>query len=264
MKNSVLFVSLLLVMVTSASCSNKADGTSKENSELTIFAAAQLQDVFKELSDVFEEKTDSNVKISFAGSQVVRTQIEQGAQADIFASANLSHMEALQDRGLVSDDVIFSHNFLTVLLPEENPAGIERLEELGEKSYRLVLGVEDVPIGIYARQFLDKANDRYGSQYKEQVLANTSSLETNTRQVSGKIALGEGDIGITYVTDVIPSIQDQVTTIDIPDELNVKSNNTIAITTDTNQPELAQQWIDFIMSEEGQDILADHKFTTVK
>jgi molybdate transport system substrate-binding protein len=261
MKNIFLFVVALLMVIVSTAC-NSATGQ-EERPQLTIFAAAQLQDAFNDLRDVFEERIGARVDISYAGSQVVRTQIEQGAYADIFASADLSHMQALQEQELVGEDILFSNNTLTVMLPKDNPAGITSIEDLGKEHYRLVIGVEEVPIGIYTRQFLEKANDFYGGDFKERVLDNTVSLETNTRAVTGKITLAEGDVGMTYVTDVTATNQDRVMTIEIPEELNVITKNTIAITRDSKNPELAQQWVDFVLSEEGQEILANHKFIKV-
>ncbi|MGO4886589.1 molybdate ABC transporter substrate-binding protein [Anaerobacillus sp. MEB173] len=257
----ILFCLFSILMISSLGCSNSSQA---KEPELTIFAAAQLQDAFTELKDNFEEKMGVKVIISFAGAQVVRAQIEQGAPADVFASSDISHMNALQEQQLVGEALSFSNNTLTIMLPISNPSNIVSIEDLATKEYRLVIGVEDVPIGMFTRQFLERANEKYGSNFKETVLANTASLETNTRQVSGKITMGEGDIGITYVTDVIPSIKDKVMTIDIPDELNIISENTIAITTNAQQPELAQQWIDYVLSEEGQEILAHHQFIKVK
>nr|WP_236838662.1 molybdate ABC transporter substrate-binding protein [Caldalkalibacillus salinus] len=260
------FVLIGLCLFVLSGCSqadSQGQGEEAGGETLSVFAAAQLQDAFTELKEVFEEKHDVDVSINFAGSQVVRTQIEQGAPADVFASADLEHMEDLQQLGRVGEDTIFSHNTLTVLLPVDNPGNLERLEELDSKDYKLVVGVETVPIGKYARAFLKKAEDTFGSNYKENVLENVVSLETNTRAVSGKITLKEADAGIVYVTDVIPSIEDQVTTIEIPEDLNVITNNTIAVVSDAPNPDLAQQWVDFTLSEEGQDILAKHKFMKI-
>ncbi|WP_227937615.1 molybdate ABC transporter substrate-binding protein [Alkalihalobacillus deserti] len=260
LKISLIF--FILVLITG--CTSSAEESSSQSPELMVFAAAQLQDAYTEAEEVFEEKYETNVMINFAGSQVVRTQIEQGAYADVFASADFSHMEALQDQNLVGKDTTFSHNTLTVLLPKSNPGNLSSLQDLSEVKHNLVIGIDAVPIGIYAREFLDNANAAFGSGYKEKVMSNVVSMETNTRAVAGKVTLGEADAGIVYVTDVIPSIEDKVITIEIPDNLNVLTNNTMAIVNDSKNKELAEQWIDFIMSEEGQNLLAKHKFMKVQ
>jgi molybdate transport system substrate-binding protein len=262
----VLFLCLigLILLVVTGCNSSSATHSSETKQELVIFAATQLHDAFLELNEVFEQRNEVKVSINFAGSQVVRTQIEQGAPADIFASADISHMKALQKKGLVKEDRIFSYNTLTILIPKKNSAQLESIEDLGKKKYNLVIGVEAVPIGMYARQFLDKANTVFGEGYKEKVLSNVASLEANTRAVAGKVIMGEADAGIVYVTDVIPSTINKVQTIDIPYDLNVFTTNTIAITSNTTQPELAELWVDFLLSDEGQTILTTHKFLKLK
>jgi molybdate transport system substrate-binding protein len=260
MKKALNFILLLTLILTMIGCES-ANGESQE--ELTIFAAANLTEAFKEMEQVFEEKTNNKVIISFAGSQILRTQIEQGAPADVYASADLSHMEALYEMGLVEEDQILSYNNLVLIVPTQNPANINSLKDLGEIENRLVIGVENVPIGSYTRDVLDNASQAYGSDFKEKVLINVVSLETNVKQVVGKISLGEGDAGIVYTSDLITSIKDKVIPIDIPEEMNVIARNTIAVVKDTDQSELAQQWIDFVLSDEGQDILEKHNYTKV-
>lgn len=266
-KSIILLLCSILLIITGCtdSATDEADLVKRtDKRELTIFAAAQLTDVFKELEQIFEQKNGAEVTINFAGSQVARTQIEQGAPADIFASADLSHMKALQEKNLVGEERLFSHNTLIVILPTTNPARLQSLEDLAEKQYRLIVGGENVPIGRYTRQFLEQANGKLGVDFKEKVLSNVVSLETNTRQVAGKITLGEGDAGVVYVTDISPSIENKLRTIEIPSDINVISENVLAITSNAREPELAQQWIDFVLSAEGQEIMAKYKFGKVK
>jgi molybdate transport system substrate-binding protein len=261
MKIAVIFGMFGFILLFATGCNSSVDGQSQQ--ELTIFAAANLTEAFTEMEQVFEEETGIEVIISFAGSQILRTQIEQGAPADVFASADLSHMEALFEQELVEKDQPLSYNNLVLIVPKQNPAGIDSLKDLGDITHRLIVGVEDVPIGIYTRDVLDNAGEEFGLDFKENVLKNVVSLETNVKQVVGKIALGEGDAGIVYVSDLIPSIEDKVIAIDIPEEMNVTATNTIAVVRDTEQPELAEQWIDFVLSEQGQNILEKHNYIKV-
>lgn len=261
MKKAVIFSMFGFILLFATGCNSSADGRSQQ--ELTIFAAANLTEAFTEMEQVFEEETGIEVIISFAGSQILRTQIEQGAPADVFASADLSHMEALFEQELVEKDQPLSYNNLVLIIPKQNPANIHSLKDLGKIKNRLVVGVEDVPIGIYTRDVLDNASKEYGSDFKENVMKNVVSLETNVKQVVGKVALGEGDAGIVYVSDLIPSVKDKIIAIDIPEELNVTATNTIAVVRETEQPKLAKLWIDFVLSDKGQDILEKHKYIKV-
>ena len=142
---------------------------------LTVFAASSLTDAFTEISLNFETSHPGvAVALNYAGSQALRTQIEQGAVADVFASANIKEMDMLVTTNLVSADTaqFFLTNQLLVILPAENPANIQSLNELAYPGLKLVLAVEEVPVGKDARQVLDNLNHLYGTDYKDKVLAN--------------------------------------------------------------------------------------------
>jgi molybdenum ABC transporter molybdate-binding protein len=118
-----------------------------------------------------------------------------------------------------------------------------------------VIGVDNVPIGKYTRQIFENANSGYGPDFSERVLSRVVSEETNTREVAQKIALGEGEAAVVYRTDVTPSIADQVEIVKIPEEYNVKAFNYAGVLANAPNPELAQEYLDFMLSEEGQEIL---------
>lgn len=234
--------------------------------ELTILAAANLTEAFNELQKTFEQKNpEILLHISFAGSQILRTQIEQGAPADVFVSANESHMKALKEEGLVNEYQLFAKNKLVLIVPASNPADINSLEDLGMKEkFRWVIGVENVPIGQYARKVLDNASKVYGADFTKRVMDNTVSLETDVKKVAGKVALGEADAGMVYVTDITDSMSPKLKIINIPDELNVIAEQTIATVKSTHLPDEAQKWVDFVLSPDGQSILAKHHQIPVK
>jgi molybdate transport system substrate-binding protein len=259
----ILLYSLCMVFVVALSgCSSSGDNPPKQK-ELTVYAASNLAEVFTEIKQAFEEKTGYKVTISFAGSQTLRTQIEQGAPADVFASADISHMESLYQQGLVEKDHVLSYNTLALILPVKNPAGIKKISNLSDKKLRYVSGVSEVPIGIYTNQLLENGNKLYGPDFKDKVLSNIVSLEGNTKQIVGKIAIGEGDAGFVYASDIIPSVQDKVIEIEIPKEINIIATNTIAMVKDPRNAEEAQQWIAFVLSDEGQEIFAKHKYIKI-
>lgn len=216
------------------------------------------------MKTAFEQKNPGvKVTLNFAGSQILRTQIEQGAPVDVFASASLDHMDAVIKQGLAADHKPFSYNSLAVLVPKNNPAKITSLKDLADKHYRLVIGVPEVPIGQYARQVLDNAGKEYGPTYKDKVLANVASLETDTKKVASRVSLGQADASIAYITDVTPKMATSVTVIPVPTQFNVLSTNTVTVLTRAPHPTQAKQWVDFVFSAEGQAIMAKYQFVTV-
>ncbi|MDB4897606.1 MAG: modA [Firmicutes bacterium] len=268
-KRTVIAISLVLITVVLAACGKTSSaGTAgqgaAEPKEVTVFAAAQLTESWTEMKTAFERKNPGvKVTLNFAGSQIIRTQIEQGAPADVFASASLEHMDAVIKQGLATDQKPFSFNSLAVLVPKNNPAQITSLKDLADKHYRLVVGVPEVPIGYYARQVLDNASKEYGPTYKAKVLANVASLETDTKKVASRVSLGQADVSIAYVTDVTPKMAASVTVIPVPDQFNVLSTNTVTVLTRAPHPTWAKQWVDFVFSDEGQAIMAKYQFVTV-
>src|SRR5699024_483057 len=112
-----------------------------------------------------------------AGTQTLRTQIEQGAPADVFASANLDHMKAVKKAGRVERYEVFAYNTLAVIVPKNNPAGIHSFEDLSsEKDYLLVIGDDNVPIGMYTRKLFGKSDDLYGRGFYNEVMNHVVSL----------------------------------------------------------------------------------------
>jgi len=131
-------------------------------------------------------------------------------------------MDTLVTDGLVAQDTpqIFLTNKLVVILPKDNPATLEKLEDLTNSGIKLVLAAEEVPVGKYTRQALDNMNGSFGNGFKDKVLANVVSNEDNVRQVVAKVQLGEADAGIVYTSDAVAAPELQ--TIEIPAELNMR------------------------------------------
>ena len=132
---------------------------------LSIFAASSLTDAFEELADRFEKANPGvHVALSFAGSQVLRLQIEHGAPVDVFASADPNHMNALIDAGLVRKSEVFAHNVLAVIVPLENPAKIVSVYDL-PRSSRLVTGADATPVGVYTARLLRRMSANIASAF---------------------------------------------------------------------------------------------------
>jgi molybdate transport system substrate-binding protein len=232
---------------------------------LNVFAASSLTAAFTEIGANFEAANPGvTVTLNFAGSQALRTQIEEGAPADVFASASGKEMDTAVEGKFVADGInqVFLSNQLVVILPVDNPAGLEKLKDLANPGIKIVLAAEEVPVGNYARQSLDLMNASFGADFKDKVLANVVSNEDNVKQVVSKIQLGEADAGIAYVSDIVAS--PDLKTIEIPTELNVIAKYPIAPLAASANAEVAQAFIDYVLSAEGQAVLQKWGFTPVK
>lgn len=232
--------------------------------ELTIFAAASLTDAFKEMATQIEQANPgTKLTFNFAGSPTLRTQLAQGARADVFASADEPNMAGAEKDGTITGQPqIFARNLLVVVVPAKNPAGIRTLQDLAKPNIKLVLTNKEVPVGNYARQTLEKMsqNPAFGTDFSTRVLANLVSEETNVRQVAAKVQLGEADAGIVYSTDVTPAIRDAVVVIQIPPEMNVIAKYPIAVVKGTQNEAGARAFIAYVRSPAGQTILVRHGF----
>ena len=232
---------------------------------ITVFAASSLTEAFNEIGAKFERETGAGVTFSFGSSSDLRAQLEQGAPADVFASADTKQMGLAKDAGVVDDDgTIFAQNRLVVIIPKENRSGVVTLQDLTKPDVKIALADENVPVGKYAREFLDNASadPAYGSDYKNAVLANVVTNAGNAKEVASAVQLDEVDAGVVYKTDVTPEIAADVTTVDIPVRLNVVADYPIAVTTNAQaqSKDAAHAFVTFVMSAAGQAILASHGF----
>jgi molybdate transport system substrate-binding protein len=157
---------------------------------------------------------------------------------------------------------VFVNNRLVVVVPADNPGGIETLADLAQPELKLVLAAEDTPIGTYSRAYLDKAaaSDAFDSDYRTILLDNVVSYEQTVKAVLTKVVLGEADAGIVYSSDVTRDVADEVQQIAIPDDLNTIATYPIAPVSDSTQPALADAFISYVLSPEGQSTLADFGF----
>ena len=234
---------------------------------LTVLAAASLTDSFKEMGKLFESKNPGvTVTFSFAGSQQLAQQLDQGAPADVFASASKKYMDAAVTSKRVNqpDAQNFVKNVLAVIFPKANPAGITRLQDLAKPGLKIVLEDKSVPAGQYSLDFLDKAvkDPTFDPAFKDNVLKNVVSNETDVKAVVSKVSLGEADAGIVYVTDYNVAA-DKLGKLAIPDTLNTIATYPIAPISDSKNPDLAKAFVALVMSPDGQAIMAKYGFVTV-
>lgn len=229
---------------------------------LTVFAAASLTEAFTALGKAFEQQhPGTTVKFNFAGSQVLATQIEQGARADVFASADQRWMTYAGDRKLLSGaPVIFARNRLVLITPKTNPGGIARLQDLARPGLKLVLAGRQVPAGAYAREALSRLATAPGfpAHFDQLVLSNLVSEEENVRAVAAKVQLREADAGIVYQTDVTEAVRPQLRLLEIPDRFNPVAEYPIA--TVAGGSALGAEFVRLVLSGEGQAVLAARGF----
>jgi molybdate transport system substrate-binding protein len=236
--------------------------TQPSTSNLTIYAAASLSDAFKEIGTLYTQRTGWNVDFNFGASSTLRTQIEQGGIADLFASADTTQMTMLVQEGLNEGEPrVFARNRLVVAMPRDNPAGITQLQDLATPGVKYVTANPDVPIAKYAAQALDamSADPAFGSDFRARVEANLVSREENVRAVLAKLSLGEADAGIVYVTDA-QTAQDRVVTLDIPDQYNVIATYPIVLLRDGQHKDQGALFMNLVLSSDGQAILAKYGF----
>src|SRR5215210_6734322 len=216
-------------------------GEKKQGGTLTILAASSLIDAFGELGKTFEKQNEGvEVKQNFESSSTLLTQIQQGAPADIFASAAQEEMDTAVKDGLVAGKPeVFVKNREIIMVPNDNPANIQSFRNVANPGVRLVLAQKDVPAADYALQILDKANARYGDDFEKQVLSNVVSRESDVRASVNRVVVGDADATFGYASDYTVDIRDRVKVVPIPPDLNIIATYPIAALRDAKDPELA-------------------------
>lgn len=234
--------------------------------EVTVFAAASLTEAFTEIGKRLElSHPGLKVVYNFGGSPTLRTQLEQGAQADVFASADAAQMDLAKKNGVVQEESpLFVRNRLVVIVPKENKAKVTTFCDLGKPGLKLDLANANVPVGNYSRRAFSKANAACGSEFEQRAVKNLVSEEENVKQVVTKVQLGEVDAGIVYVSDVTPKVSASVSAVAIPDDANQIATYPIALTKEVRNHAAAQAFIGFVLSAEGQAILKAHSFIPLK
>lgn len=268
MSSNLRYIGVIVLLVWIVGCGPGSTGSSNESSQtLNVFAAASLTGAFTEIGKEFEA-AHAGVKVvnSFAGSQDLVEQMHQGAPADVFASADEKNMQKAVDYGLV--DQAHPKTFVRirlVIVTPKNDSKVQSLTDLASKSVKVVLASEDVPVGSYALKFLEQASrdSQLGSDYKQKVLANVVSYEDNVKAVLQKVVLGEADAGVVYSSDAATAPADKLTTLEIPDEYNVVASYPIAVVKTSKHADLAEQYVEFVLSDKGQSILKQYGFIPV-
>lgn len=218
---------------------------------LTVFAAASLTDAFKSIGSGYQAShPDVAVRFNFAGTPTLVTQIEQGAQADVFASADTGNMDRLVADGFTAGTPrVFAHNQLEIVVGAGNPKGIQTLADLARPGVIYISAGPTVPAGKYSLQALQKAG----------VTVTPKSQETDVKAVVSKVELGEADAGIVYTTDV-KAAGSKVSGVPIPDQFNVQATYPMVAVKDSKNVANADAFIAFVLAKGGQATLASYGF----
>ena len=235
-----------------------------EGGDLTVFAAASLTATFEQIkTDLEAANPDLTITYNFAGSPALVTQLSEGAEADVFASASRAQMANAVEAGVIaSDPEVFTRNRLTVVVPADNPEDIQSPADLANEGVDLVLAAPEVPVGQYARESACKmAADAatYGEGFLDGFAANVVSNEDNVKAVLTKVQLGEAEAGIVYTTDVTADVAADVLQIEIPAEVNVVATYPIA-PVEGGDAALADAFIAYLLGPAGQATLAEFGF----
>ena len=239
-----------LIAILLAACAGQRAPAAPTASTLTVFAASSLTDAFTRIGADFQTAhPGTTVHLTFAGSSTLAAQIQQGATGDVFASADQATMQRLVDAGLVSGSPsIFARNRLQIVVAPGNPRHIGGLADLSQAGLVVLLCAPSVPCGRYATQALHAAG----------VTVTPASQEADVKAVVSKVALGEADAGIVYVTDV-KAAGAGVQGLDIPARFNVTADYPIAVLQDSQQAALARAFTNYVLAG-GQQILARDGF----
>ena len=226
--------------------------------DLVVFEAASLKDAFAALAARFEKDHPGvHVVTNAAGSQELRSQIEHGAAADVFASADERHMHALVAAGLAGEPAVFACNEPVVVVRNDLAA----LKTFGDlpRADRIVVGAPEVPIGAYTNRILDRSVDKLGALFPARVQAKIVSRELNVRQVLAKVVLGEADAGIVYRSDAVTA-KGKVRVVEIPVDINVTAAYPIAALQHAPTPSLAAAFVALVRSPAGTTVLREAGF----
>jgi molybdate transport system substrate-binding protein len=228
-----------------------AAATTTVTGNITVFAAASLTDSFNEIGAAFTQANpQAKATFSYDASSALVQQINQGAPADLFASADRANMDKLtkaENNG--TTPVIFATNLLGIIVAPGNPQGIKGVQDLGNTALKVVLCAPEVPCGAYAKQILDAAK----------VTVTPVSLEQNVKGVVTKVTAGEADAGVVYVTDVAAA-GSKGAGVDIPKDINVVAQYPIATTKTSKNMATDQAFIRFVLGSQGQSILKKYGF----
>jgi molybdate transport system substrate-binding protein len=237
-----------------AGCGTTSQASSG-STRMTVLAASSLAKVFPRIGSMFMANHPGvTFGFSFAGTDQLAAQIQQGAPADLFAGASTTYGDQLAAAGLTDAYREFCTNRLVLVVPASDPAGIRSLRDLSSMPVKLVIGSEGVPVGAYARTVLQKLDALYGSGYSASVLDRVVSNEDSVTSILSKVQTGEADAGFVYVTDALAA-GPAVRAFALPSEAEAIAVYPVAAVRASRNPAVARQFVAFLLSPPAQRVL---------
>jgi molybdate transport system substrate-binding protein len=239
---------VLLLLLPLAACGGGDGSGADGGGELTVLAAASLTDVYEDLAEGFESEHDVDVTFSFGSSTDLAAQAADGAPGDVLATADATSMQVAEDAGVAGEVTTVATNVMVIVTPPDNPAGVESLDDLEGTTW--VRCADEVPCGRVARAVLEDGG----------VTAEPASLEDDVRATLDKVISGEADAGLVYASDAVAA-GDDVATVEIPGAEQQLTSYLVATLEQSEDADLAREWVDLMTSEEGRQALTDAGFT---
>ena len=260
----LLIVLCSVALMLSACSSDEPNGTATDEpttgtTELTVFAGSSLTDAFTEgIGQDFEAAHEgTTVVFNFGASDSLAGQIQSEGSADVFASASGTWMDAVEEDPGVTYRTDFVMNRLVIITPPDNPAGIASIQDLATPGVQLVLAAEGVPVGDFSREALTNAGILAEAE------ANVVSNEEDNANAVAKIAAGEADAAIVYVSDVSEAAGNDVAAVPIPQKVNVVATYPIAVVAGAPNTDLAAEFVTYVTGPDGQATLAAYGFEPI-
>jgi molybdate transport system substrate-binding protein len=228
---------------------------------VVVYAAGSLTEAFQAAGPAFTQKTGIVATCNFGGSDTLATQLTQGAPADVFASANTVQMKVVTAAGLaLGAPRVFARNRIVLITPKSNPGGVTGLASLAKPGTKVVLAEPSEPVGVYAREaFAKLSGNGYPADFAAVVERNVVSNEINEKAVAVKIALGEGDAGVVYSTDVTPDLAPHVSVFPFPPGLTPDLTYPIVALKGASNVANARAFVNFVVTD-GQAFLKARGF----
>ncbi len=265
MKKIYLLLFAMVMMYVLAGC-GKGDEIAVEsgNERITVFAAASLSESFTELAKEFEKKEGNNVKVefNFAGSQTLKTSLENGANADIYAQAEISSMDELKNKGFLDDYKVFAKNKLVLANNTRSKYDVKDLNSLASRGIKIAIGDKNVPVGKYWIKALDQALEDGAINKEEMQLieGNIKTRELNVKDIVSKVYLNEVDVGVVYVTDLNEANTVMLKAVEVPVFDKIIASYPIAVLNGSEDRDYVKRFYDYVLSSEGKKLLQKHKF----
>lgn len=253
----IFFIILISVLV---GCKLKEEKTS-----LTILAAASLTEVCTELEKSFENKYPKiNLEFSFAGTGTLVSQVKEGIDADVFVSANESSIQDLikNDFIQIGYDKVFAHNETILMVYKDSGYNIQSIEDILQEGVKVVIAEPSQPIGKYTEELIENIDEQelFKDQFAESFYKQVVSKESSVKAVAVKVEMGEADVGIVYATDLTSINQEMVYSVKIPESCNPTATYKLATLKNSENQVMANQFVDYVLSSEGQRYLTKHGF----